>query len=424
MDAHAARIAAGREELRRALPGYAAAFARLSAALETEIDELAARAVDGERIIPEIGYADLAAGRMPEALPGLVRRRGCVIVRGVFPRAQAEAWDANITAYLDSNNADARTRERIGPERYATRWKGGRPQIYSIYWSRPQVLARQAESLARTRAWLNGLWRHDGVFNPNHELTYADRVRRRSPGDTALGLRPHIDGGTSGRWLDPALRRAFTAVFAGDWEGHDPFDATYRASEAESPDANACSVFRTWQGWTALTSQGPGDGTLQVLPIAHAIAWVLLRALQNDVPAESLCGAESAPALWISSEWHASLLRGLISIPTVHPGDTVWWHPDVIHAVEDRHGGTRPSNVMYIGAVPDCPRNRAYAARQWASFATGESPPDFPADHLETSFSGRAGSADLTELGRSQIACAEVAQRCCLAETKGVVSLF
>jgi len=42
-------------------------------------------------------------------------------------------------------------------------------------------------------------------------------------------------------------------------------------------------MFRTFQGWTALTEQGPDDGTLQVLPVANAIAYVLLRALQADV---------------------------------------------------------------------------------------------------------------------------------------------
>ena len=41
-------------------------------------------------------------------------------------------------------------------------------------------------------------------------------------------------------------------------------------------------------------------------------------------------------------------------IPKVQPGDTVWWHPDVIHAVEDHHQGSDYSNVMYIGAAPDC----------------------------------------------------------------------
>ena len=27
-----------------------------------------------------------------------------------------------------------------------------------------------------------------------------------------------------------------------------------------------CSAFRTFQGWTALTRQGPGDGTLKLVP--------------------------------------------------------------------------------------------------------------------------------------------------------------
>jgi hypothetical protein len=30
----------------------------------------------------------------------------------------------------------------------------------------------------------------------------------------------------------------------------------------------------------------------------------------------------------------------------------VWWHPDVIHGVEDEHTGGMSSNVMYIGAAP------------------------------------------------------------------------
>ena len=42
-------------------------------------------------------------------------------------------------------------------------------------------------------------------------------------------------------------------------------------------------MFRTYQGWTALTRQGPTDGTLRLIPIAAGIAYVLLRALQDDV---------------------------------------------------------------------------------------------------------------------------------------------
>ena len=41
-----------------------------------------------------------------------------------------------------------------------------------------------------------------------------------------------------------------------------------------------------------LTSQGPGDGTLKLVPLMRAIAFVLLRPMLEDVPEELLCGAE------------------------------------------------------------------------------------------------------------------------------------
>jgi len=139
------------------------------------------------------------------------------------------------------------------------------------------------------------------------------------------------------------------------------------------------------------------------VPIARAIAWVLLRPFAANVPEDSLCGAEASPALRIGPQWHAPLLRALVPIPQVQPGDTVWWHPDLIHAVEPVHTGRANSNVMYIPAAPDCPRNRAFLPRQFASFAAGTSPPDFPPDDLEVAFAGRAGMEALSALGRRQM---------------------
>ena len=41
---------------------------------------------------------------------------------------------------------------------------------------------------------------------------------------------------------------------------------------------NECSVFRPWQGWTALSHTGPGEGTLCVLPsLSLATAYIILR---------------------------------------------------------------------------------------------------------------------------------------------------
>lgn len=69
--------------------------------------------------------------------------------------------------------------------------------------------ARQDPKLAETRAFFNHLWRYEGMFDPDCECTYADRVRRRQPGDETLGLSPHMDAGTVERWIDPGYQRVY-----------------------------------------------------------------------------------------------------------------------------------------------------------------------------------------------------------------------
>jgi hypothetical protein len=169
-------------------------------------------------------------------------------------------------------------------------------------------------------------------------------------------------------------------------------------------------MFRTFQGWTALTQQGQGDGTLQLIPIGNAMVYLLLRALQDDVPDDELCGAKAGRALSVTPGWHGLLLEALSSIPLMHPGDTVWWHSDVIHAVENEHRGTGYSNVMYIASTPGCAKNTAYLARQLPAFLSGMTPPDFAPDNFEVDFVGRGTEADLTPLGRKQLGLAPAAE--------------
>ena len=88
---------------------------------------------------------------------------------------------------------------------------------------------------------------------------------------------------------------------------------------------------------------------------------------------------------------------------TVEPGDTVWWHPDVIHAVEDVNRGDGYSNVIYIGAAPYCAKNVAYLEGQSQAFLRGASAPDFAAEDYETTYQGRATLDDLTVLGQRQM---------------------
>jgi hypothetical protein len=105
----------------------------------------------------------------------------------------------------------------------------------------------------------------------------------------------------------------------------------------------------------------------------------------------------------VEPEWHALLLEGLTSIPLMQPGDTVFWHSDVVHAVENEHKGRGYSNVIYIAATVGCEKNTAYLARQAPAFLAGKTPPDFAPDDFEVNFQGRATEVDLTSLGRSQM---------------------
>lgn len=368
-------------------------------AVDTIRDDVAA----GRPVIPDIDYRDIQSGSVPEETRQAIRRAGCTVVRGVFAASLASEWFAELGEYLEVNHYEEREVEKRGLDAYFSALKAGKPQIFNIYWSKPQVMARQDPRLAETRAFLDRLWKYENAFDPDRQCTYADRVRRRQPGDKTLGLSPHMDAGTVERWIDPGYQQVYASVFAGDWRRYDPFDATHRLTTREIPSPAVCSMFRTYQGWTALTRQGPGDGTLQLVPIADGICYVLLRALQDDVAEDDLCGANPGRALGISAEWHPTLMAGVVSIPQVGPGDTAWWHPDVCHAVGDEHSGDECASVIYIGSAPDCAKNRAYLPRQKASFLSGRSPPDFAAMDFEVDFQGRATEPDLTELGRRQM---------------------
>ena len=401
-----ATIRATKQQLRAGLPDLKRVFAEVEDAMRREADVIAEARAQGLPVIPCIGYQEVREGSVSEADRAAIRRRGAAVVRNVFSQQQAEDWNDAIGDYLARNRYHDRPADP-SLDKYFSTLKSGRPQIFGIYWSKPQMEARQGPTLAETRAFLNRLWRHDSEgavqFDPDRECTYADRIRRREPGDRTLGLSPHMDGGSVERWIDPGYRRVYRHVFSGNWRAYDPFDAAWRTATEEIPSPAVCSSFRTYQGWTALTAQGAGDGTLQIVPIANSIVYLLLRALLDDVPDDVLYGAEPGRALSMSAQWHPALVPALSSIPHVEPGDTVWWHPDIVHAVEDAHTGKGYSNVIYIGAAPLCAKNAAYLERQKQAFLRGESAPDFAAENYETSFEGRAMPADLSELGQKQM---------------------
>ena len=192
-------------------------------------------------------------------------------------------------------------------------------------------------------------------------------MRRREPGDSTLGLSPHCDAGSVERWIDRVINLFIQKYFLMILKIMIHLMQTIGIPRRnESPAVS--HVFRTFQGWVALTEQGPGDGTLQLIPIAKSMAYILTRALMDDVDDNNLCDSKPARALSINNKYHSLLLKALVSIPKMKPGDTVWWHPDVVHAVEDLHSGSGYSNVVYVGSTPYCKKNLEYSKKQAQKF--------------------------------------------------------
>ena len=212
-------VVAAQRQLRREVPDLEGRFRRTSEALRDEVAAVRAEHAAGGSV-PELAYADVAAGRVSEAQRARIKRRGCVVIRGVFDPDQIDEWNAEILRYIDDNHYFERAAARAGTDS-DVRGQASRPlQLIALYWSRPQMLARQAGSQATTRAFLNRLWTFEsgGVrhFDPDRQASYADRIRYRRPGDTTLGLLPHSDGSSVERWCEPSFQPMYREVLQVD----------------------------------------------------------------------------------------------------------------------------------------------------------------------------------------------------------------
>ena len=385
---------------------YKENFNKIEKYIKSEIEEILKLKASKKSIIPEISFNQIS-NRNTQIVES-IKKRGCVIIRDVFENLTIERLNNDLEKYIEENNYYDDQKKKSGLDKYFSDLKSSKPQIMGLYWSKAQMEIRHSENMLKVKNWLNNLWIYKNdeyeVFDPSKELSYADRVRRREPGDNTLGLSPHCDAGSVERWSDDYYQKIYKDIFSDNFMNYDPFDAKYRDRTSEFESPAVAHVFRTFQGWTALTEQGPNDGTLQLIPIAKAMAYILTRALLDDVPKDELCGSKLGKALSVNKEYHSLLLKGLISIPNMRPGDTVWWHPDVVHAVEDKHLGKNYSNVVYVGSTPYCKKNLDYMRKQAKKFLKGESPPDFAAEDFETNYKGRIKIENLTLLAKKQLA--------------------
>ncbi|GME27097.1 uncharacterized protein LTHEOB_11193 [Neofusicoccum parvum] len=219
------------------------------------------------------------------------------------------------------------------------------------------------------------------------QAMYADRFRVREAGVSHM-LPEHLDNGSIERWEDHSYSACYRAIWEGRWEEYDAWDMTHRADAVTDlyGGPGACSVFRSIQGWLSMANNGPGKGTLQLLPdIKLSTAYMLLRPFFDDegkLDMESTYFYGAAPGMGqvLKQSWHPGLKmdKTVVSVPEIEAGDYVFWHCDMVHKVEYEHTGSEDSSVAYVPVVPLTRYNVANLKEQRKAFLSGMPPPDFP----------------------------------------------
>jgi hypothetical protein len=208
------QIKLSKKILREKSNNYIKNFLNIEKFIKNEIEEIQTLNNSKKLIIPEIQFSDL--GKENNLIKENIYTRGWVIVRDVFEDKKINYLNKELEKYIVDNNYYNDQKRKAGLDQYFSDLKSGKPQIYGLYWSKTQIEIRHSEEMVKLKKWLNNLWNFENseykVFDPNKELSYADRVRRREPGDDTLGLSPHCDAGSIERWTDLNYQKIYKEI--------------------------------------------------------------------------------------------------------------------------------------------------------------------------------------------------------------------
>ena len=72
--------------------------------IDRQIDEQITQLKTEAQPIPELSFADVQAGSIPQDAVSRIKQRGCVIIRGVFKPEQVDDWNTSLMRYVEDNN--------------------------------------------------------------------------------------------------------------------------------------------------------------------------------------------------------------------------------------------------------------------------------------------------------------------------------
>lgn len=343
-------------------------------------DEVAFIEKTGPKSIPEIDFGIVRknGGELPLDFIKHVRERGCVILRNVVPEEQAVAWETELKEYT-------RRHPQVGG------YPKHKPASWSTWWTRPQVQIRSHPAVLEAMHTVSKLWHVTNENTPidlDSQVVYPDRMRIRYPSkEGEYTLPAHLDSGSIERWEDPVNRSNFQAIFDGNWQDWDGWEADNRVNAKSDlyQTGTQCSCWRSLQGWLSLSHTGTGEGTLRLLPSLKAsMAYMMLRPLFlsgafDDSQPTSPGAVPGLNQFKPTQEFYPDLGldRAMVGIPPVRPGDFAFWHCDLVHMVDSEHPGERDSSVIYYACVPLTPYNLDSLLSTRASFEKADVPVDF-----------------------------------------------
>ncbi|KAI5467295.1 hypothetical protein BGZ63DRAFT_410303 [Mariannaea sp. PMI_226] len=392
----------------------AASWKRLLVRLKAEVDIVAQ---SGPDIIPSISFSDLHDVSKAQDFASKLKERGVAAIRGVVAREKAEQWRTATESYLDQ---DPRARQLPTHD----------PHLYGVYWSPAQIRARAHENVLWTQCWLMNLWHSSdpsAMVSPNFPVSYADRLRIRSPDDEACSLSVYVDGGSVERWESDGYgaEGPYRSIWDGEWEKYDPWESSARlkvTSDLYNGDG-VCATFRMFQGWISLSDIPVGEGTLLLCPmITLSTAYLLMRPFFSPINASPSHPDFLSPENWILEQPPSSIIQGalpsypqelndalhphlqlsrsLVNIPRLEPGDYLVWHCDAVYALDRLRRPDLPeTTIMYLPACPLTQTNALYLARQRKAFLLGHPGPDFGGVFGESARTASAGVQEVGEAG-------------------------